>query len=204
MTDQQMHTFTLAADGVDPRDVPARTLYTGARLPAIGLGTFGSDRFSGEQIAEAVIGAAEVGYRHFDCAAVYGNEHLIGHSLRTIMAGGVPREELWVTSKLWNNMHGDGDVRRSCEKSLVDLQLDYLDLFLVHWPFPNFHAPGCSIDSRSPDAKPYIHENYMKTWRQMEELVELGLVKHIGTSNMTIPKLQLVLRDAAIKPAANE
>ena len=67
----------------------------------------------------------------------------------------------------------------------------YLDLYLVHWPFPNFHPPGCDVTSRGPDAKPYIHENYMKTWRKMEELVDLGLVRHIGTSNMTIPKLKL-------------
>jgi alcohol dehydrogenase (NADP+) len=84
------------------------------------------------------------------------------------------------------------------------LRLNYLDLYLVHWPFPNFHAPGCDVTSRCADAKPYIHQNYMKTWRKMEELVDLGLVRHIGTSNMTIPKLKLVLRDARIKPAVNE
>jgi len=84
------------------------------------------------------------------------------------------------------------------------LQLEYLDLYLIHWPFPNHHAPGVDVDSRDPYAVPYNHENYMKTWRQMEKLVELGLVRHIGTSNMTIPKMELLLRDAKIKPAANE
>ncbi len=87
---------------------------------------------------------------------------------------------------------------------MADLRLEYLDLYLVHWPFPNFHPPGCDVTSRSAHARPYIHENYMKTWRKMEELVDLGLVRHIGTSNMTIPKLKLVLRDARIKPAVNE
>jgi diketogulonate reductase-like aldo/keto reductase len=77
-------------------------------------------------------------------------------------------------------------------------------MYLVHWPFPNFHPPGCSVDSRSPDASPYIHRNFMKTWRQMEKLVDLGLVRHIGTSNMTIPKLNLLLGDARILPAVNE
>jgi diketogulonate reductase-like aldo/keto reductase len=101
-------------------------------------------------------------------------------------------------------MHGEDDVIASCRKSLADLRLEYLDLYLVHWPFPNFHPPGCDVSSRSPDAKPYIHENYMKTWRKMEELVDMCLVRHIGTSNMTIPKLKLVLRDARIKPAVNE
>lgn len=196
--------WSIATDGVDPNQVPKKTLYTGAKIPAVGIGTFGSDRFSGEQIAEAVKGAIAVGYRHIDCAAVYGNEHLIGASLREVMAAGLKREELWVTSKIWNDMHGDGDVLLSCAKSLRNLQLDYLDLYLVHWPFPNYHAPGVNVDSRDPHARPYLHEEFMKVWRQMERLVEMGLVKHIGTSNMTIPKLKLLLRDAKIKPACNE
>ena len=196
--------FSIAGDGVDPNEVPGRVLYTGAEIPAVGLGTFGSDRFSGQDIAEAVKGAAAVGYRHFDCASVYGNEEMIGHSFREIMAGGVEREDMWVTSKLWNDKHGEEDVIPSCEQSLKDLQLDYLDLYLVHWPFPNYHPPGCDVDSRSPDARPYIHENFMKTWRRMERLVQTGLVRHIGTSNMTVPKLKLLLRDAEIKPAVNE
>ncbi|MEX2680521.1 MAG: aldo/keto reductase [Candidatus Sigynarchaeota archaeon] len=201
---QEGKPFAIAADGVDPEKVPKRKLRTGAKIPAIGLGTFGSDRVPGEDIAAAVLGAAEVGYRHFDCAAVYGNEHLIGKSLKAIMDGGVKREDLWITSKLWNDKHGEADVIPACEKSLKDLQLDYLDLYLVHWPFPNYHPPHCDASSRSKDAKPYIHEDYMKTWRQMERLVDQGLVKHIGTSNMTIPKLQLVLRDARIKPEVEE
>ena len=204
MDDQDSAVFAPADDGVDPGRVPRRVLYDGAEMPAIGLGTFGSDRFSGEQIADAVIGAASVGYRHFDCASVYGNEHLIGRSLRRIIEGGVDRGELWITSKLWNDKHGPGDVRASCAQSLGDLQLGYLDLYLTHWPFPNYHLPGCDVSSRSPDARPYIHEEFMETWRQMEELVADGLVRHIGTSNMTIPKLKLVIRDAEIKPACNE
>ncbi len=189
---------------VDPAAVPQRTVYTGAKIPAVGLGTFGSDRFSGEQIAAAVKGAVEVGYRQIDCAAVYGNEKLIGESLREAMARGVKREELWITSKLWNDKHAEQDVIPACEQSLKDLQLEYLDLYLVHWPFPNFHAPGVDVSSRDPHAQPYLHQNFMRTWRQMEKLVERGLVRQIGTSNMTIPKLKLVLRDAAIKPACNE
>ena len=84
--------FIPANDGVDPKQVPQKVLPTGAKIPAIGLGTFGSDRVSGPQVAEAVLEAAAVGYRHFDCAAVYGNEELLGHSLRRIIAGGIPRE----------------------------------------------------------------------------------------------------------------
>ncbi len=199
-----MTPFAIADDGVDPSLVPQRVLWTGARMPAIGLGTFGSDRFSGEDIASAVVGAAEVGYRHFDCASIYENEALIGASLRRIISGGIPREDLWVTSKLWNDKHAPADVALSFEKSLRDLGLDYLDLYLIHWPFPNHHAPGVDVTSRAPGARPYIHDEYMATWRELERLVDRGLVRHIGTSNMSVAKLKLVLRDARIRPAANE
>jgi len=196
--------MNMSLQKIDPNSVPYREVYTGAKIPAVGLGTFGSDRFSAGEIAEAVIGAAAIGYRHFDCASVYRNEKEIGESFRKIMSDGLAREELWITSKLWNDKHAEADVIPSCQQTLKDLQLDYLDLYLIHWPFPNHHAPGVDVTSRDPHAVPYIHENYMKTWRQMEKLVEMGLVRHIGTSNMTIPKLKLLLRDAKIKPATNE
>jgi diketogulonate reductase-like aldo/keto reductase len=173
-------------------------------MPAIGLGTFGSDHVSHDAVAEAVRFAASIGYRHFDCASVYGNEDRIGGILRQLFRSGLRREELWITSKLWNDKHSENDVISSCEKSLSDLQLDYLDLYLVHWPFPNHHPPGCDVTARNPHAVPYIHENYMRTWRKMEELADRGLVRHIGTSNMTIPKMDLLLRDARIKPVVNE
>ena len=119
MTGKTSKSFAMAGDGVDPKCVPSKILYTGASMPAIGLGTFGSDRFSGESIAQSVIGAAEVGYRHFDCAAVYGNEHLIGKSLQVIMGGGVRREELWISSKLWNDKHAPEDVIAACKLSPI-------------------------------------------------------------------------------------
>jgi diketogulonate reductase-like aldo/keto reductase len=202
MSQPTPHCF--ATDGVNPDSVPYKTTATGARMPIVGLGTFGSDHYSVESIADAVKGAIEVGYRHIDCAAVYGNQHLVGQSLRDAMQSGIRREELWITSKLWNDKHDEKDVISACEQSLKDLQLNYLDLYLIHWPFPNYHAPGVDVNSRDPHAKPYIHENFMKTWRQLEKLVAMGLVRHIGTSNMSIPKLELLLRDASIQPAANE
>jgi diketogulonate reductase-like aldo/keto reductase len=173
-------------------------------MPAIGLGTFGSDRYGPAEVAAAVRGALEVGYRHVDCAAVYGNEREVGEALRDAIRGGLAREALWVTGKLWNDKHAEADVIPAFERSLRDLQLEYLDLYLVHWPFPNFHPPGCDVSSRSPDARPYLHEGFMKTWRQLERLVERGLVRHLGTSNVTIPKLERILRDARVPPACNE
>jgi diketogulonate reductase-like aldo/keto reductase len=105
---------------------------------------------------------------------------------------------------VWNNHHQPADVVAACERSLANLRLDYIDLYFVHWPFPNFHPPGCSVESRSIDSRPYNHAHFMKTWEAMESLLERGLVRNIGTSNMTIPKLELLLRDASVKPAANE
>ena len=124
-----------------------------------------------------------------DGASVYGNEDRIGESFRQIMASGIGASKLWIASKLWNDKHAEADVIPACRQSLPHLGLDYLDMYLVHWPFPNFHPPGCDVSSRSPNARPYIHGNFMKTWRQMEKLVDLGLARHIGTSNMTVPKL---------------
>lgn len=204
MDSQNPQSFTPVEGVVNPSRVPFRTVYTGAKIPAVGLGTFGSDRFSGETIAEAVKDAIAVGYRHIDCAAVYGNEHLIGQALRQVFDSGLKREDLWITSKLWNDKHDEADVIPACRQSLKNLQVDYLDLYLIHWPFPNYHAPGVDVSSRDPHAQPYIHENYMKTWRQLEKLVEMGLVRHIGTSNVTIPKLRRLLDDARIKPACSE
>lgn len=188
---------------VDPTLVPNVTFYNGSKIPVVGLGTFGSDNYNPDQVAAAVKQAVKLGYRHLDCASIYGNEKEIGDTLKELFAEGiVKREDLWITSKVWNNMHGD--VIGSCQRSMADLGVDYLDLYLVHWPFPNHHAKGVTVDSRDPHAVPYIHENYMKTWAAMEKLVEMGLVRNIGTSNMTIAKMQLLLRDCRIKPVVNE
>lgn len=174
-------------------------------IPCIGMGTFGSDRFVPAQVAAAVKGGIESGYRLFDCAAVYGNEDLIGGVFNEAFVNGtVKREELFIISKLWNNMHGKGDVLLSCAKTLKDLQIDYIDMFFVHWPFPNHHAKGVDVDSRDSDARPFITEEFIACWRQMERLFDMGLVRSIGMSNMTVPKLEAVLPLCRIKPAALE
>lgn len=151
--------MTKAVDKINPDVIPQMQLYTGARMPAIGMGTFGSDRISAQEIADAVKGAAEVEYPHFDCASVYGNEENNGWAPDKIISGGLGRKELWVTSKLWNDKHAEPDIIPSCEKFIADLRLNYVDFYFVHWPFPNYHPPGCGIDERDPNAKPYIHEN---------------------------------------------
>lgn len=190
---------------IDPKMVPTRTLSTGEKIPCIGMGTFGSDRFTPEQVSNAVSGAIRVGYRLFDCASVYGNEDLIGQVFEQAMKEGVvKREEFFVASKVWNDMHGKGDVLLSCAKSLRDLRLDYLDFYFVHWPFPNYHAPFCDGDSRNPDSKPFSVDEFMSTWRQMEHLYDMGLVRNLGMSSMTIPKLEAVLPLCRIQPTVIE
>lgn len=188
---------------VDPSLIPQRTLYTGAKMPAIGLGTFGSDHATAEEVQNAVRMAIRMGYRHFDGAACYGNEKEIGEVYKEAFDEGiVKREDLFIVSKVWNDMHKE--VRKACEKTLSDLQLDYLDMYYVHWPFPNYHPPKCDVTERNPDSKPFSVARFMDTWHQMESLVDDGLVRHIGMSNMTIPKLKAVLPLCRIKPACIE
>lgn len=193
------------AEFIDPNLVPKRKLSTGEEIPCIGMGTFGSDRFSPEQVSAAVAGAIRCGYRLFDCAAVYGNEDLIGQVFAdAITEGAVKREELFVTSKVWNDMHGQGDVLLSLAKTLKDLQFETIDAFFLHWPFPNYHAPGCDGDARNPDSRPFSVDEFMATWRQMERVYEMGLARHICMSNMTVPKLQAVLPLCKVRPTLIE
>ena len=174
-------------------------------MPIIGMGTFGSDKYSPEQVAQAVEGGIRAGYRLFDCASVYGNEDAVGQVFeKAIGEGAVRRDELFVISKLWNDMHGRGDPLVSLAVTLKNLRLDYVDAYFVHWPFANYHAPGCSGDARNPDSRPFDAARYAATWREMERLYRLGLARHLGMSNMTIPKLTAVLPRVTVKPALIE
>lgn len=179
------------------------TLYNDEKIPCIGLGTFGSDKCSAEEIAEAVKGAIDAGYTMFDCAACYGNEAEIGEVFKEAFEQNkVKREDLYIMTKVWNDMHRD--VEASCRTSIEKLQCGYIDMFFIHWPFPNYHAPGCDGDSRNPDSRPFSVEEFMDTYRQCEALVEKGLIRNIGISNLTIPKLEAVIDKFIIKPAACE
>ncbi len=171
----------------------------GDLMPAIGLGTWKSN--PGE-VGQAVKTAISNGYRHIDCAAVYGNEAEIGQALSELFQEGiVKREELWITSKLWNDSHQAAYVIDALKKTLSDLQLDYLDLYLIHWPVAFKHGvqPQSAADFLSLEEVPII-----ETWEKMEEAVKLGLTKHIGVSNFSIKKLQDLLNKATIKPEVNQ
>lgn len=177
----------------------------GAPLPKIGFGTFGSDHYSPDQVSKAVAQAIRAGYRMFDCAEVYGNEDRIGEVFEGAFESGISRrDEIFVMSKVWNNHHGAGAPTRALKKSLADLRLSYIDAYFVHWPFPNYHAPGCDGDSRNPDSKPFSADAFLSVWRELEDAHDAGLARYLGMSNMTISKLDQVLPRVRIMPALIE
>lgn len=169
-------------------------------MPILGLGTWKSEA---GKVYNAVKEALKIGYRHVDCAYIYGNEAEIGQALSEAFQEGIlSREELWVTSKLWNNAHHTEDVEPAIKQTLSDLKLDYLDLYLIHWPVmfkKGVHMPQSGADFMSLEELPIID-----TWRAMEELVDKGLAKHIGVSNFSKKKIENLLAEARIKPEANQ
>jgi len=174
----------------------------GSSLSPIGLGTWKSD--PGE-IGPVIREALGIGYRHIDCAPIYGNEAEIGEALEvTVAAGEATRESLWITSKLWNACHLPEDVRPALERTLSDLRQEVLDLFLIHWPVALRPEVGMGLpqqpdDFLSPDEAPIA-----ETWSAMEELVEHGLCRHIGVSNFSVAKLEALCEGARIAPACNQ
>lgn len=183
----------------------AFSLHNGDKIPVIGFGTFGSDHYSPEQVSRAVESAIDAGYRLFDCAEVYGNENLIGEVFEKAFSNGkARREDLFITSKVWNNHHAAGEPTKALKRSLSDLKLAYVDAYFVHWPFPNYHAPGCDGDSRNPDSKPFSKDEFLSVWQELEALHDQGLIRHLGMSNMTISKLEAVLPGCRVKPSLIE
>ncbi|TKG93970.1 aldo/keto reductase [Puteibacter caeruleilacunae] len=169
-------------------------------MPILGLGTWKS---AAGEVYVAVKEAIKIGYRHIDCAAIYGNEKEIGQALSEVLSEGiVKREELWITSKLWNNAHGKANVVPALKQTLADLQLDYLDLYLIHWPVA--FKPDVVGATKADDYLSLEEQPVADTWLGMEEAVKLGLSKNIGVSNFSVTKLKALMEVATIKPELNQ
>ncbi|ERL94422.1 hypothetical protein D910_11700 [Dendroctonus ponderosae] len=195
-------------------------LYTGVELPTVGLGTYTST--STGQVEDAVKAAIDSGYRHIDCAWFYGNEAEIGKAIKAkISSGVVKREDLFITSKvtvnlfifltvclifiltqLWNNFHAKSAVLPKLKETLQALQLEYLDLYLIHWPF------GLKEDAPNMpegDIEKYFSDvDYLETWGAMEEVQKMGLTKSIGVSNFNSEQITRLIANSKIKPVVNQ
>ena len=183
------------------------SLNTGVELPSVGFGFWKVDR---PLAADVAYQAIQAGYRHLDCACDYGNEIEVGQGMRKALSDGLcKREDLWVTSKLWNTYHKAGHVRQACEKSLKDLGLEQLDLYLIHFPiaqkyvpFDLRYPPGWFVDPAAENPRmEEVRVPISETWQAMEELVDSGLVKHIGICNFGTSLLRDLLSYARIRPS---
>ncbi|GAB0099192.1 NADP-dependent oxidoreductase domain [Sergentomyia squamirostris] len=170
-------------------------------MPIIGLGTFNQP-----EVQDAVKWAIDAGYRMIDTAEMYKNEQKIGLGLKEKFAEGVvKREDMFIVSKVWSYSHRENEVVESCKRSLKRLQLDYLDLYVIHTPFGlNFHREDLLFPYREPGVFDTNDVDYLETWRGMEKCVELGLVKSIGISNFNSSQIDRILSVCKVKPASLE
>jgi len=184
------------------------TLNNGVKIPGLGFGTFANEGAKGETY-KAVAHALKVGYRHLDCAWFYLNEGEVGEAVRDFLKENpsVKREDLFITTKVWNHLHKPEDVKWSLQNSLTKFGLDYVDLFLVHWPIaaekdeenlPKLGSDGKYIINKE------LTENPEPTWRAMEDSLASGKCHAIGVSNWTISGLKKLLSFAKVKPTVNQ
>ncbi len=169
-------------------------------MPIFGLGTWKSEK---GEVYKAVREAIKIGYRHIDCAPIYMNEDEIGKALQDAFADGdVKREDLWITSKLWCNSHGEEYVEPALRKTLSDLQLEYLDLYLIHWPIAFKH--DVILPEKGDEFICLTDVPLSITWKAMEKCFSNGLTKHIGVSNFSVKKIRDLIANSKIKPEMNQ
>jgi len=178
--------------------VPTQKLNTGAEIPVFGLGTWKSK--PGE-VKAAVENAIDAGYRHIDCAFIYGNEPEVGEAIAgKIKEGVVKREELFITTKLWNTFHRSDLVENALKASLKNLQVSYVDLYLIHWPFG--YKEDAELFPRNTEGAIITSDvDYMDAWKEMEKLFKSGVTKAIGVSNFNSEQLDRILKEGSVPPA---